>query len=201
MTGPSGTDGGGGGGDGIEIERKWLLTGLPSRIEAFERGDVDPGIDRLRLRQGYLRPATEDEIDALAAAGTEIDSIHFGRLRSIESADGVRHVLTAKSGSGLVRREIERSISTAAFEAAWPATAGRRIEKTRWQVRGADGLVWEVDRFDAIDLVLAEVEVADEASADAIEIPGWLGVAIDREVTHEPLYTNAEIALRAGLGR
>jgi adenylate cyclase len=197
MTGPSGTEGG----DGIEIERKWLLTGLPPRIEAFEQGDADPEIDRLRLRQGYLRAATEDEIDALAAAGTEIERIDFGRLRSIESADGVQHVLTAKSGSGLVRREIERSISAAVFEAAWPETAGRRIEKTRWQVREGDGLVWEVDRFDAIDLVLVEVEVVDEIAANAVAIPDWLAGSIDREVTHEPLYTNAEIALRAGLGR
>ncbi len=190
------------GGDGVEIERKWLLTGVPARIDAFEHGDPDPAIERLRLRQGYLRPATEAEIDAIAGSNGPpgIDRIRFGRLRSIESAGGIRHVLTVKSGSGLVRREVEWTIPAAAFEAAWPETAGRRIEKTRWRVREADGLVWEIDRFEHLHLVLAEVETADEATAATIEVPDWLAPAIDREVTHEPLFTNAEIALRAGLG-
>jgi CYTH domain-containing protein len=197
MTAVPGKDGG----DGVEIERKWLLARLPERIEAWEGGDTDVAIDRVRLRQGYLRAATEAELDALAANGVGATPILFGRLRAIESSAGVRHVLTAKSGSGLVRREIEREIDAAAFEAAWPETAGRRIEKTRWRVSEPDGLVWEIDRFERLDLVLAEVEVADEAAAAGVVVPEWLAAVVVREVTSEPLFTNAEIALRAGLGR
>jgi CYTH domain-containing protein len=187
--------------DGLEIERKWLLTRLPARIEAFERGEADAAIQRVRLRQGYLRPATEAEVDAIATEGLGAGPIRFGRLRSIESAAGIRHLLTVKSGEGLVRREIEHDLSAARFEAAWPETAGRRLEKTRWLVTALDGLIWEIDRFDRLDLLLAEVEVADEPAAEAVEIPGWLAPTIDREVTHEPMFTNAEIALRAGFGR
>jgi len=190
--------------DGLEIERKWLLTRLPDRIEAFERGEadaVDDVIQRVRLRQGYLRPATDAELESFAADGDVAGPIRFGRLRSIESADGVRHVLTVKSGAGFVRREVERPIEASTFEAAWPATEGRRLEKTRWRVAEPDGLVWEIDRFERLDLLLAEVEVADEAAAEAVTVPDWLAPAIDREVTHEPCFTNAEIALRAGYGR
>lgn len=188
-------------GDGLlEIERKWILRALPPRVVAFESGDVDSAIERIRLRQGYLRPATEAEIDALAIDSEAAGPIRFGRIRSIESADGIRHVHTVKSGHGLVRREVERPIDVEVFERAWPETVGRRIVKTRWLVReegpAGETALWEIDHFDAIDLVLAEIEAPDEAAAGRIRIPQWLAPAIDREVTHDPAFTNAEIALR-----
>lgn len=180
----------------LEIERKWVLRALPARIAGFESGQDDAAIDRVRLRQGYLRPATDEEIDALTADSAPMTPLAFGRIRAIESESGTTFVHTVKSGEGLVRREVERAIDAATFEAAWPATVGRRLEKIRWRVRESDGRLWEVDRFEGLDLVLAEVEAPDEATAAAVRIPDWLAPVIDREVTHDPAFTNAEIALR-----
>ena len=192
------------GGDFIEIERKWVLRELPERLVAFEAGRADPAIERVDLRQGYLRPPTDEEIEAFARDPDQ-GPIRFGRLRAIESAEGTRYLHTVKSGQGLVRREIERAVEADAFEAAWPDTEGRRLLKTRWRVaEGGTGEheegVWEIDRFASIDLVLAEIEAPDEAAAAAVRIPAWLTPVLDREVTHEPAFTNAEIALRLGLG-
>ncbi len=192
------------GGDFVEIERKWVLRELPARLVAFEAGGPDPTVERVRLRQGYLRPATEEEIDALAR-NPDGGPIRFGRLRAVESAGGIRYLHTVKSGQGLVRREVEREVDAGAFEEAWPRTEGRRIEKTRWLVheRGLGGggeEIWEIDRFASIDLVLAEIEAPNEAAAASVRIPEWLAPVLDREVTHEPAFTNAEIALRLGIG-
>jgi CYTH domain-containing protein len=154
----------------LEIERKFLLDRLP------------PLPDRAiayRMEQGYL-----------------IDGP--GRLRRAVGPDGAPVcTLTVKTGVGLVRREDERTISEQEFLKRWPRTAGRRLAKTRYRVE-QDGLVWEIDRYDGLDLVLAEVELP---SADAeITVPDWLRPHIVREVTDEPEYQNYEIALRLAKG-
>ena len=190
--------------DFLEIERKWVLRGLPARLVAFEDGQPDPAIERVSLRQGYLRPATDVELDDFAR-DPDGGPIRFGRLRAVESVAGTRYLHTVKRGQGLVRTEVERVIDAKAFDEAWGGTEGRRIEKTRWLVRedgageGESG-VWEIDRFASIDLILAEIEAPDEASAAMVRVPEWLMPVLDREVTHEPAFTNAEIALRLGLG-
>lgn len=194
---------------GYEIERKWLLHRLPDRLVHLDGDEVGAAVERLRIRQGYLPPAVEADFEIFDQAGPE-DVPVVGRIRSIE-ADGprpvVRFVHTMKSGSGLVRRELERSISSSAFEAAWPATLGRRIEKTRWRIPEG-GSTWEVDRLDGASdlglqdggLVLLEVEAADPEQARRLDPPQWLAEVVDREVTDEPAFTNAEIAFRLGGG-
>lgn len=168
----------------LEIERVWLLSGtpeLPSHAEA------------LTIRQGYLPIGDPDE------PFPEHPEVvpETGRIRSIQWADGAcSHVHTVKRGNGLVRVERERPITAEAFEAAWPATAGRRLSKIRWRVREEDQ-TWEIDQFDHLDLVLAEVELGDPE--EAVKIPDWLAGHLLREVTDEPAFRNAEIAARAGL--
>ena len=150
----------------LEIERKFLLDGLPALPDRAEPH---------RMEQGYL---PDDP----------------GRLRRAVGPDG-RPVctLTVKTGLGLVRREDERTISEQEFTRLWPRTAGRRLVKTRYRV-DERGLVWEIDDYDDLELVLAEVELP---SADApITVPDWLAPHIVREVTDEPQYQNYEIALR-----
>lgn len=155
----------------LEIERVFLLSRLP---------DLPPH-EAVRIEQGYL----PDD----GAAGVE------GRVRRSTKGGQVRCVHTVKKGLGLVRTEVEREIPVLEFERLWPSTAGRRIVKTRHKVKEGD-LTWEVDRFDGLDLVLAEVELP---SADTpVTPPAWLAPHIVREVTEDPSYRNYEIARRLG---
>lgn len=158
--------------DALEIERKYLLDAVP---------ELPADASACRLEQGYL-PAPAD------AAGPWSG----GRLRRSTDADGrVVRTQTIKEGAGLVRRERERTLDEATFAALWPATAGRRLVKTRWTVP-ADGVAWEIDVFESIDLVLAEVELPDADHAPPV--PAWLAPRIVREVTDDPAYTNAALA-------
>lgn len=137
-----------------------------------------------RIEQGYLTP---DPTQPLAE----------GRLRRTRHPDGrTTYTQTIKGPGGLVRTEEERSITAEAFDQAWPRTEGRRIRKLRTRVREED-LVWEIDRFLDLPIVLAECELP--APDAPLPIPGWLKPLIVREVTDEPEYRNYQLALRAGL--
>jgi CYTH domain-containing protein len=103
---------------------------------------------------------------------------------------------TRKFGAGLVFEEHEREIGHEEFEAAWPSTEGRRLEKTRTELPLPGGLVAEVDIFlgDLAGLRYVEVEFDDEEEANAFVPPSWFG----REVTHDLRYRNSALA-RGGL--
>lgn len=164
------------GSPGLEIERVFLLRGMPPLPEAVEV---------LRIEQGYF------DADAGAVAGVGEEE---GRVRRTTDRLGRRrHFLTRKRGSGLVREETEREIDETAFGRLWAQTGSRRIVKDRHRIAEAD-LVWEIDRFEAPPIVLAEVELP---SADhPVAIPDWLEGWIEREVTEEPAYRNSAIAFR-----
>jgi len=165
----------------VEIERTYLLNGLPTL----------PGkVEVLRIEQGYLPEGAE-------AAGAGGERLIGGRIRRAVSGDGsVRITHTIKTGRGLLRTEVERSITAQEFERCWPATAGRRLRKTRYRVPDAGGaaaVVWEIDVFEELDLVLADVELR---SADQeIVFPSWLSPHIVREVTEEASYRNYSLAV------
>jgi len=103
---------------------------------------------------------------------------------------------TRKVGAGLVFEEHEREIGREEFEAAWPSTEGRRLEKTRTEIPLPGELVAEVDIFlgALAGLRYVEVEFDDEESANAFVPPPWFG----REVTHDLRYRNSALA-RGGL--
>jgi adenylate cyclase len=172
-----------------EIERVYLLRALPTPLP---HGEV------WRIDQGYL-PLQSQVIDGNShGSGTPIPSHQLeGRLRRITHSDGsVEHIHTIKSGVGLVRQETERSIDAETFAHEWPRTVGRRLEKVRTRITIGDRL-WEIDQFTHIPLVLAECELP---SIDTpLDIPDWLAPFIVREVTEEPAFRNAELALRSGL--
>ncbi len=153
-------------GSGVEVERKYLLSACP---------EIAAAAPSRAVVQGYLPGAVLIE-----------------RLRRTQDADGkVRHTRTVKSGTGVTRLEVEEECDAALFEALWPATEGRRVEKRRHVVQDG-GQTWEVDVFTDRDLVLAEVEVSDALSS--VVIPDWLATVMVREVTDEPEFLNAVLA-------
>ena len=152
----------------MEIERKFLLSGVPPTMR-FAR--------RQPIRQGYLALDGDTEV----------------RIRI--SPKGA--VLTIKSGSGGVRVEEEITLQARQAEALWELTEGRRVQKTRRHVRlagaGSDAeLVAEVDEYaGSMDgLVVVEVEFPDEDAAAGFEPPAWFG----RELTGDWRYANRSLA-------
>lgn len=147
-----------------EIERKFLVRELPFTGDA----------KRLEIIQGYL---------AVDSDGTEV------RLRRI----GPRHVITVKTGAGLHRGEIEIEVSAEQFEALWPATERRRLEKARVEVP-YQGSVIELDTYHGKleGLHVAEVEFESEEESAVFHPPDWFG----REVTDESAYKNRSLAAR-----
>jgi len=149
----------------MEIERKFLVTTPPAGLDRYPA---------TAIAQGYL---------AIEPDGTEV------RLRR----SGDRSFLTCKSGRGLVRSEFEVELTSAQFEALWPATAGRRLQKHRHRIDAGGGLTLELDVFeDALaGLVVAEVEFPDEAAARAFTPPSWCGA----DVTENDAYKNRRLAV------
>jgi len=145
-----------------EIERKYLLTGLPSRATTAPALHID---------QGYLPGRSINE-----------------RVRRTKRDGALRYYRTIKSGSGISKLEIEEETDERFFSTVWPLTLGHRIEKRRYEVAEGD-LVWEIDEFlDRPGFWLAEVELS--AVDQPVTVPGWLAEFVDREVTEDGAYTN-----------
>lgn len=150
----------------VEIERKYLLDGMPRMGRKHVR--------RLRIDQGWLPGERLRE-----------------RLRRVRGPHGTRWFRTVKSGHGIRRFELEEETTGEIFQRLWRLTAGRRVYKRRY-LREHDGLVWEIDFFTDRDLVLAEVELP--ATDTPITFPPWLAPHVVREVTDDPEYVNANLA-------
>jgi adenylate cyclase len=147
-----------------EIERKFLVKGLPDNLKQSRHFIIE---------QGYL--ATE-------SAGRQV------RLRKTGNTTS----LTFKIGRGSHREEREIKLSPNQFAALWPATAGRRLRKVRYEIPW-DSVVIEIDIYRGrhAGLVVAEVEFPDGLSCRKFEAPWWFG----REVTGEKRYSNVRLAL------
>ena len=146
-----------------EIERKFLLKQLPEKLKHARR---------YVIAQGYL--ATEP-------AGRQVRVRKKGKTAS----------LTFKVGRGAAREEREIKLSPKQFAALWPATAGRRLRKLRYEIPWRNLLI-EIDiyRGKHAGLVVAEVEFPDRATCRKFKPPAWFG----REVTGEKRYSNVRLA-------
>ncbi|MDX6692196.1 MAG: adenylate cyclase [Solirubrobacteraceae bacterium] len=132
---------------GTEIERKFVLPGLPPGL-AYARREA--------IRQGYIALDGDTEV----------------RVRLTPRAC----TLTIKRGHGQTRIEEEIALERARADALWELTEGRRVEKIRRRMR-ADGVEIEVDEYSgSLDgLVVAEIEFDDEDAAMDFRPPPWLG--------------------------
>jgi adenylate cyclase len=152
---------------GREIERKFLVSAIPG-----EAGEATP------ILQGYL-PLTSDDAE----------------LRVRRKGDAT--VLTVKHGRGLDRGEQEVAISAEVFDALWPLTEGRRIEKRRYEIPHA-GATIELDEFggDLEGLLVAEVEFDSTEASERFDPPAWF----EGEVTDDSAYSNRALAERGRPG-
>jgi adenylate cyclase len=146
-----------------EIERKFLVRELPAELPNRRRSDIS---------QGYL--VSMDD-------GLQV------RLRK----SGEQYSLTYKRGLGNVREEREVELTADQFSTLWPATEGKRLLKTRYEIPLGDRVV-EIDIYGGRHegLVVAEVEFDDEKSAEDFQPPDWLG----DDVTGDPRYSNQLLA-------
>jgi CYTH domain-containing protein len=146
-----------------EIERKFLIKRLPLEI-LYSR--------HFRIAQGYL--------------ANEPRSRHV-RLRK----KGKTTSLTFKAGRGVAREEREIRLSAKQFGILWPATAGRRLDKTRYEIPWKN-LKIEIDIYHGLNhgLMVAEVEFPTQLSRRKFKPPRWFG----REITGEKRYSNLRLA-------
>ena len=147
-----------------EIERKFLVAEAPPGLERYPHEAI---------RQGYL---------ALSEDGTEV------RLR--HKAD--RFFQTIKQGEGLQRTEVEIPLARPQFEALWPLTEGKRVEKVRYAI-AHEGRTIELDVYQGAlaGLITAEVEFPSLEASAAFQPPLWLGV----EITEDARYKNKNLAV------
>jgi CYTH domain-containing protein len=146
-----------------EIERKFLIRRMPDALTSFPHAE---------MWQGYL---------VTAPGGVQV------RMRKA----GEKYSLTYKRGRGNAREEREIELTREQFETLWPATEGRRLTKTRYDVPLGDRVV-EIDVYTGknVGLVVAEVEFDDEKSAREFPVPDWLG----KDVSHDRRYSNQLLA-------
>lgn len=146
----------------MEIERKFLVREVPATAM---------GTEARAISQGYLATGPDAEV----------------RLRRIDEAC----VLTVKGQGGLARVEEEFPIGSRSFDALWPLTAKRRIEKVRRRIPFGNDVI-ELDHFGGrlAGLMIAEVEFTSTEAAAAFEPPDWFGP----EVTADHRYKNAWLA-------
>ena len=151
--------------EGREIERKFLVADPPPDLERHPRS---------HLQQGYL---------AVDPVGIEV------RIRRRDE----QTTLTIKGGRGRARAEEEMEISRERFARLWDLTAGRRVEKTRYEIPADGGLTIELDVYHGPleGLLTAEVEFGSEAQADTFSAPDWFG----RDVTGDDAYKNRRLAV------
>lgn len=151
------------GNENREIERKFLVRKLPPDLTTYPAREIS---------QGYL--VSRDD-------GVQV------RLRKA----GNTYCLTFKRGRGNVREEREIVLSSDQFEKLWPATEGKRLAKTRYDIPFGDRVV-EIDLYHERHegLVVAEVEFDTEEMAENFRPPDWLG----DDVTGDPRYSNQLLA-------
>lgn len=150
----------------LEIERKFLVAQMPSLN----------GLARKNIMQGYFTQPDDSAEIRLRRANDEC-------------------FITVKSKGDIQRMEHETPITPLQFSVLWPATAGRRFEKTRWVGQLADGHCFELDLFGGAlsDLKLVEVEFDSLDAARRFHAPAWFG----EEVSSNPLFKGQAIAMRA----
>ncbi|MBW4419213.1 MAG: CYTH domain-containing protein [Myxacorys californica WJT36-NPBG1] len=145
----------------MEIERKFLVSNDDWRTLAT--GTL--------YRQGYI-PTTDQRTVRVRIAGQQGFLTIKGKTQGISRSE-FEYEIPLEDAAQLLDTLCDPPL----------------IEKHRYRIP-LDGLVWEVDEFlgENAGLIVAEVELADEAQA--IALPSWIG----QEVSSDLRYYNSNLA-------
>lgn len=179
----------------MEIERKWMVHDWPEKEAGTRLSESDPGNGPLlpllmeqSMRQGYLvvRPTV--------------------RIREEATLGGQTHyVLCLKTGSGIVRNEIEMDISQEKFHDIEQMIGLPLIPKFRRTYALPDGLKLEVNHVDIgepTEFWYAEVEYPTEGAARNWN-PASVGLAayLNDDVSDQPGQSMGEYWEQTRLGK
>ncbi len=175
----------------LEIERKFKVTKLPDELSSFPWHFIE---------QVYLKEETDqDQSNRDDGDGAEKNVAPLRRLRLLRDASGQESYIYTEKGSGLrMRREEERSLSLAEYQALRKQVVGRSVCKVRYRIPLTGGYTAELDIYrDFLEgLVTVEVEFPSLAEAEAFQPPRWFG----EDVTERPDFKNSALAQRAEPG-
>ena len=145
----------------MEIERKYLIPEIPNNLHITKTR---------KLEQGYL--CTSPVV----------------RIRK----DNDQYELTYKSSGLMVRQEYNLPLTKEAYEHLRKKADGRLIVKTRYEIPLDDRHKKELDFFHGYraQLILEEVEFADEDEANQFTPPEWFG----EDVTFSSRYHNSNLS-------
>ena len=117
-------------------------------------------------------------------------AVREGLTVRVRLRDGRPPMITVKTGAGDARGEYEYPIPEADARELETARVGIVVEKRR-HLRPLGDLTVEIDVFEGAlaPLVMAEIELP--ALGHPVDLPDWIGT----EVTSDPRYTNASLAL------
>jgi CYTH domain-containing protein len=178
----------------LEIERKFLVNGsVPQSI----LDECKKEENWCTITQGYISVSGESSIRIRT-----IESVHSGYDENDEFKEFdflQRAYLTAKSGKGAVKTEIETEIDYhKATDLLANFAISNLIKKNRYKytMKTAVGpIVLEIDEFlDKFEgLWIVEIEFADDVYATGpmpFDLPVWVG----EEVTNDPKYLNVSLS-------
>lgn len=170
--------------DGLEIERRFLLTNVPNLSK--QKNVIDYAIE-----QHYIEPPVEGQVYRLRA---QCEVLRKGSATSSGKAEYFR--TTKESVSHGIVKEVENKISKKQYlEELYGAIHDNKILgsifKNRTVVRHKN-LTWEIDKFRNMHLIIAEVELDDLDSLK--KLPEFISKVNIMEVTGVKELSNYSLA-------
>ncbi|WP_172253881.1 CYTH domain-containing protein [Saccharibacillus deserti] len=167
---------------GMEIERKFLLGRKPEEL----------------IAEGAFIRRSEQKIEQTYLALDEQQEVRVRRLVDVDTGE-VEHTHTFKQGNGMSREEIEYSITASIYEQLFQASGAVPLTKTRTTGEW-NGFTVEIDRYEQLNLTVAEVEFESLEAAEAFEAPDWFGedISSKREYSNKKVWRDLQNRIHGG---
>ena len=165
----------------LEIERRWLLRGLPDLVILLAIG-----VERAERTTVYVVSDPDLEL----------------RIRQQSSNGEITYPVVTKVGSGLMRQESPKLFANADIFNHYYITLDKPyLVKNHWIIPLETGRKLEINRFTQpkfYGLILAEMEFESEEAANSFgdnDFPEWLKPLIIKEVTDDTRYNGKNLAV------